>query len=403
MIDLRAARADSEGYRNALARKGAAETFDELLAADERWRELETQASELRAQTKTKGKPSPEELERLTELKAQLQQVEAEHAEVAQTRDELLERVPNPPDPSAPDGTTDEDAEEIKRVGEQPAFGFEPRDHLDLSAPHGWIDLERAARVSGSRFAYRVGEAALVELSLYRFALDRVVSKGFVPVLPPILVREEAMYGTGFFPTEEMNIYKVERDELFLTGTSEVGLASFHMGEELDSLPRRYAGYSTNFRRESGAAGKDTRGMFRVHQFDKVEMFVFCEPERSAEEHEELLAARGVARPGARHPVPRGQHRGGRPRRVGDEEVRHRGLVPGPAALPRDLVDVEHDRLPGATPRRALPPRRQARARAHPERHRDDRALADRADGELPGRGRRDRRSGGPDAVRRPA
>jgi seryl-tRNA synthetase len=290
LIDLRAARADPEGYRNALARKGAAEVFDELLAADERWRELETQASELRAQTKTKGKPSPEELERLTELKAQLQQVEAEHAEAAQKRDELLERVPNPPDPSAPDGTTDEDAEEIKRVGEQPAFGFEPRDHLDLSAPHGWIDLERAARVSGSRFAYRVGEAALVELALYRFALDRVVAKGFVPVLPPILVREEAMYGTGFFPTEEMNIYKVERDELFLTGTSEVGLAGFHMGEELDSLPRRYAGYSTNFRRESGAAGKDTRGMFRVHQFDKVEMFVFCLPERSPEEHDGLLA-----------------------------------------------------------------------------------------------------------------
>ena len=181
MIDLRAARADPEGYRNALARKGAAEAFDELLAADERWRELETQASDLRAQTKTKGKPSPEELERLTELKAQLQQVEAEHAEAARTRDELLERVPNPPDPSAPDGTTDEDAEEIKRVGEQPAFGFEPRDHLDLSAPHGWIDLERAARVSGSRFAYRVGEAALVELALYRFALDRVVSKGLRP------------------------------------------------------------------------------------------------------------------------------------------------------------------------------------------------------------------------------
>jgi seryl-tRNA synthetase len=290
LIDLRAARADPEGYRNALARKGAGEVFDELLAADERWRALETQASELRAQTKTKGKPSPEELERLTELKAELQQVEAAHAEAAQERDELLERVPNPPDDSVPDGMTDEDAEEIRRVGEQPEFGFEPRDHLDLSAPHGWIDLERAARVSGSRFAYRVGEAALVELALYRFALDRVAAKGFVPVLPPILVREEAMYGTGFFPTEETNIYGVERDELFLTGTSEVGLASFHMGEELDSLPRRYAGYSTNFRRESGAAGKDTRGMFRVHQFDKVEMFVFCEPEHSPEEHEALLA-----------------------------------------------------------------------------------------------------------------
>jgi len=290
LIDLRAARADPESYRSALARKGAAEVFDELLAADERWRELETQASDLRAQTKTKGKPSPEQLEQLKELKAQLQRVESEHAEAAQTRDELLERVPNPPDPSVPDGLTEDDAEELRRVGEPPVFDFEPRDHLDLSAPHGWIDLERAARVSGSRFAYRVGEAALVELALYRFALDRVVAKGFVPILPPILVREEAMYGTGFFPTEEMNIYKIERDELFLTGTSEVGLASFHLGEELDSLPRRYAGYSTNFRRESGAAGKDTRGMFRVHQFDKVEMFVFCEPEHSAEEHEELLA-----------------------------------------------------------------------------------------------------------------
>ncbi|HUK95723.1 MAG TPA: serine--tRNA ligase [Gaiellaceae bacterium] len=290
MIDLRAARADPEGYRAALARKGAAEVFDELLEADTRWRELETEASELRAQTKTKGKPSPEQLEQLKELKAKLQQVEAEHEEAAQRRQELLDRVPNPPDPSVPDGMTEEDAVELRQVGEKPSFDFEPRDHLDLSAPHGWIDLERAARVSGSRFAYRVGDAALVELALYRFALDRVTAKGFVPVLPPVLVREEAMYGTGFLPTDEVNIYRVERDELFLTGTSEVGLASFHMGEELDSLPRRYAGYSTNFRRESGAAGKDTRGMFRVHQFDKVEMFVFCEPERSTEEHDALLA-----------------------------------------------------------------------------------------------------------------
>ncbi len=290
MIDLRAARADPEGYRAALARKGAAGVFDELLEADARWRELETEASDLRAQTKTKGKPSPEQLEQLKALKAKLQQVESEHEQAAQRRQELLDRVPNPPDPSVPDGLTEDDAVELRRVGEPPSFGFEPRDHLDLSAPHGWIDLERAARVSGSRFAYRVGEAALVELALYRFALDRVVAKGFVPVLPPVLVREEAMYGTGFLPTDEVNIYRVERDELFLTGTSEVGLASFHTGEELDGLPRRYAGYSTNFRRESGAAGKDTRGMFRVHQFDKVEMFVFCEPERSAEEHDALLA-----------------------------------------------------------------------------------------------------------------
>jgi seryl-tRNA synthetase len=290
LIDLRAARADPEGFRAALARKGAAEAFDELLAADERWRELETRASDLRSQTKTKGKPTPEQLEQLRELKAELQRVEAEHEEAAQARQELLDRVPNPPDPSVPDGFTEEDAIELQRVGEPPSFSFEPRDHLDLAAEHGWIDLERAARVSGARFAYRVGEVALLELALYRFALDRLVGKGFVPVLPPVLVREEAMYGTGFLPTDEVNIYKIERDELYLTGTSEVALASFHMGEELDELPRRYAGYSTNFRRESGAAGKDTRGMFRVHQFDKVEMFVFAEPAHSAEEHDALLA-----------------------------------------------------------------------------------------------------------------
>ena len=290
MIDLRAARADPEGFRSALARKGAAEAFDELLAADERWRELETRASDLRAQTKTKGKPSPEQLDQLRELKAELQSVEAEHEEAEQRRQELLDRVPNPPDRSVPDGTAEEDAVEVRRVGEPPAFSFEPRDHLDLATEHGWIDLERAARVSGARFAYRVGEVALLELALYRFALDRLVGKGFIPVLPPVLVREEAMYGTGFLPTDEVNIYEIERDELYLTGTSEVALASFHMGEELDELPRRYAGYSTNFRRESGAAGKDTRGMFRVHQFDKVEMFVFTEPGRSGDEHEALLA-----------------------------------------------------------------------------------------------------------------
>ena len=290
MIDLRAARADPEGFRAALARKGAAEDFDELIAADESWRELETRASELRAQTKTQGKPTPEQLEQLRELKTELQRVEAEHEEAEQRRQELLDRVPNPPDPSVPDGTTEEDAVEVRQVGEPPSFSFEPRDHLDLAAEHGWIDLERAARVSGARFAYRVGEVALLELALYRFALDRLVGKGFVPVLPPVLVREEAMYGTGFLPTDEVNIYKIERDELYLTGTSEVALASFHMGEELDDLPRRYAGYSTNFRRESGAAGKDTRGMFRVHQFDKVEMFVFTEPSRSSDEHDTLLA-----------------------------------------------------------------------------------------------------------------
>jgi seryl-tRNA synthetase len=292
MIDIRAARNDPEAFRAALARKGAAELFDELMEADGRWRDLETRVTELRARTKLKGKPTPEQLEELRTIKEELKRAEEEHAQAAARRQELLNRVPNPPDPSTPDGATEEDAEEVKRWGEQPSFAFEPRDHLELGVAQGWIDMERAAKVSGSRFVYRLGDLALTELALYRFALDRLVQKEFVPVLPPVLVREEAMYGTGFLPTDEVNIYKVERDELYLVGTSEVPLAGLHMDEilELDALPLRYAGYSVCFRREAGAAGKDTRGMFRVHQFDKVEMFVFTTPERSSEEHDHLLA-----------------------------------------------------------------------------------------------------------------
>jgi seryl-tRNA synthetase len=288
MIDIRAARADPDAYRAALARKGAADDFDALLEADRAWLALVPQADELRAKTKVKGKPTPEQIEELKGVKAELQRVEDELAAAERRRAELLERVPSPPDPSAPDGFTEEDAVELRRVGEPPTFSFEPRDHLELAG----IDTERGAKVSGSRFVYRVGAAALVELALYRFALDRVTAAGFTPVLPPVLVREEAMYGTGFLPTEEVNLYRIERDELFLTGTSEVALAAMHGGEvlEADSLPLHYAGYSTCFRREAGAAGKDTRGMFRVHQFDKVEMFVFCRPEDSPAEHDRLLA-----------------------------------------------------------------------------------------------------------------
>jgi len=290
MIDVRAARAEPDRWREALVRKGAAEAFDALLEADRAWLALVPQVDELRARTKLKGKPTPEQIEELKTVKADLARLEGELAAAESRREELLAGVPNPPDPSAPDGSTDEEAEELRRVGEPPSFSFEPKDHLEL----GSIEMERAARVSGTRFAYRLGSAALLELAIYRFALDRVVSHGFVPVLPPVLVREEAMYGTGFLPTEEVNIYRVEpgRDDLYLVGTSEVPLAGLHMGEifEAESLPLHYAGYSTCFRREAGAAGKDTRGMFRVHQFDKVEMFVFCRPEASADEHERLLA-----------------------------------------------------------------------------------------------------------------
>jgi seryl-tRNA synthetase len=297
VIDLRAARAAPDEMRAALARKGAAELFDELMAADRAVLDVQPRVEELRARRKLKGKPTPEQRAELEQVKVELQRLEEELAAAERRRQDALGRVPNPPDVSAPNGSTDEDAVEIRRWGEPPSFDFPVRDHLDLAQALGWshgssIDVERGAKVSGSRFVYRIGDVALLELALYRWALARLLERSFVPVLPPVLVREQAMYGTGFLPTDEANIYRVERDELYLTGTAEVGLAAMHTGEILDAdgLPLRYAGYSTNFRREAGAAGKDTRGMFRVHQFDKVEMFVYTFVDRARDEHESLLS-----------------------------------------------------------------------------------------------------------------
>jgi seryl-tRNA synthetase len=286
VIDLRAARNDVEGWRSALARKGAAAEFDELLVADERWRSLIPRVDELRGRTKLKGKPTPEELEALKPVKAELKEAEDELATAEAARDAALALVPNPPHESAPDGDSEDDAAELSRYGEPPVLDA-PREHTEV----GRFDMERAARVSGARFGYVIGDSARVAMALYQFALDHLAQSGFTPVIPPVLVREEAMYGTGFFPTDRSNIYALEADGLFLTGTSEVSLASLHMGEILEraQLPLRYTGFSTCFRRESGAAGKDTRGMFRVHQFNKVEMFVFVEPETSWEEHERML------------------------------------------------------------------------------------------------------------------
>ncbi|HXP18251.1 MAG TPA: serine--tRNA ligase [Streptosporangiaceae bacterium] len=294
MIDLKAARQDPEGFRAALARRGAGEDFDELLSADTTWREQTERVETLRAEQKkaSKGKPGPEELAGLQALAARIESATQEQAHAAQHRDEILGRIPNLPDPTAADGMDEEDAQLVREWGERPEFGFQPKDHLELGSARGWIDMARGARLSGSRFAYRIGDVAMTEMALYQYVLHKLSGKGFLPVLPPILVGERAMYGTGFLPTEESNLYRLEKDDLYLTGTSEVALAAIHADERLeaDQLPVRYAGFTTNFRREAGAAGKDTKGMFRVHQFDKVEMYVFCLPERSGELHEELLS-----------------------------------------------------------------------------------------------------------------
>ena len=282
MIDLRAARANPDEFRTALARRGAAEAFDELLAADERWRALVPQVDELRAQQKTDGKPTPEQIEKLKEVKERLRSLEEELAAAEAARDQAIAKVPNPPHESAADGMADEDAVELRRWGTPAESGPE---HTEV----GRFDMERAARISGARFGFLVGDTARVALALYRFALDRLVEEGFTPVLPPVLVREEAMYGTGFFPSDKSDYYAVPEDGLYLVGTSEVPLIGLHMGEILEEVPIRYCAFSSCFRREAGAAGKDTRGMFRVHQFQKVEMVAYTRPDESWDEHERIL------------------------------------------------------------------------------------------------------------------
>lgn len=287
MIDLKAARSDPDGFRAALARKGAAVAFDALLAADERWRALVPRVDELRAATKLKGRPTPEQQAELVHVKDELKAAEGELAAAEAERDALALRVPNPPSEDVPDGSTEDDVLELRRVGEPSALEG-PREHTEI----GRFDMDRAARMSGARFGYWIGDTARLSLALYRYALDRLAEKGFVTVLPPVLVREEALIGTGAFPSDEANVYELPADGLYLAGTAEIPVASLHAGEILaaEELPLRYVAFSPCFRREAGAAGRDTRGMIRVHQFNKVEQFSLTRPEDSWDEHELLLA-----------------------------------------------------------------------------------------------------------------
>jgi seryl-tRNA synthetase len=302
MLDLKLIRSDPERVKTALARRGAAEAIDELLELDARRRRLLPEIEGAQAERKSlskqvgeakqKGEDASEPMARVAELKQAIEQGKSELETVEAELERLAADLPNLPDPDAPEGMTEEDAVVIREVGERPSFDFEPRDHLEIGGEPGLIDMEAGARVSGSRFAYITGDLVLLELALVRYAIEVVREEGHEPVIPPVLVREEALYGTGFLPGDRDQIYEIPKDELFLVGTSEVSLASLHAGQILDAeqLPLRYAGFSTCFRREAGAAGRDTRGIFRVHQFDKVEMFSFVDPSESAAEHERLLA-----------------------------------------------------------------------------------------------------------------
>jgi seryl-tRNA synthetase len=275
--------------RASLARRDPAltATVDRVLELDREWRAARTELEELQAEQNRasrgrKGPPTPEEREQLAALAARGRELSDRESALRAEREAELASLPNLPAEDAPDEDT-----VLREVGQAGATG---KDHLELAG--GRIDMERAARVSGSRFAFLHGDLVMIELALVRYALEKVSAAGFQPTIPPVLVREQALYGTGFLPDTEQQIYRLADDDLYLVGTSEVPLASLHTDEVLvgEALPIRYAGFSTCFRREAGAAGKDTRGIFRVHQFDKVEMFSFVAPDDGAAEHERLLA-----------------------------------------------------------------------------------------------------------------
>jgi len=294
MLDLKRIRREPDAVRAALARRGDDGALDTVLELDGRRRAILPELESLRARqneagaaiaaARSSGGDADAAIAEMREVAAWAKGMTDELADVESGLRAALDALPNLPDPDAPDEDT------VLREAGEPRVPAGARDHLELAGPR--IDMERAARLSGSRFAYLRAELVFLELALVRWTLEKLGGQGFEAVVPPVLVREEALYGTGFLPDTEQQIYRLPEDDLYLVGTSEVALASLHASEILDAgeLPLRYAGFSSCFRREAGAAGRDTRGIFRVHQFDKVEMFSFVEPADSPAEHERILA-----------------------------------------------------------------------------------------------------------------
>ena len=302
MIDLKQLRDDPDRVRaSQRARGDDPARVDDLLAADEARRAAVTRADGLRAEQKAASssvrsaskEERPALLERAKELAAQVKAAEVATAEADAALKAAHLAVPNVVLPGVPPGG-EADYVLLEQVGEVPTYDFAVKDHLDLGTALGAIDTERGAKVSGSRFAFLTGWGALLELALVNLAIGQAVANDFNPVIAPALVRPEAMEGTGFLGAHAAEVYKLADDDLYLVGTSEVPLAAFHSGEVLEELPLRYAGFSSCFRREAGSHGKDTRGIIRVHQFDKVEMFSYVAPEQAEAEHARLLAMEKV-------------------------------------------------------------------------------------------------------------
>jgi len=300
VIDLKVLREDPERVRLSQKVRGEnPELVDQLLVADTSRREAITAFEALRAEqnllSKSVGAAKGDEkaaiLEKAKELSARVKAADSARAEAESAADALLLQIHNLIDPEAPVGG-EEDFVVLEHIGTPRDFtteGFEPKDHVEIGKILKAIDTERGAKVSGSRFYYLTGPGALLEFALVNYAIASATKAGFTPVIPPVLVKPAAMEGTGFLGQAAENVFHLEEDDFYLVGTSEVPLAAYHMDEIVDSLPLRYAGYSSCFRREAGTYGKDTRGIIRVHQFDKVEMFTFCKPEDALAEHKRLL------------------------------------------------------------------------------------------------------------------
>lgn len=296
MLDLKFITENPDLVKAGAAKKQVKIDLDHILKLDKQRRELLQKIEELRARQNKVSKEIPQAenkdqlLEEMSLVKEEIKNIEPELEQIQTELENLALLIPNPPLDSVPEGKDEESNLVIKTHGQKPEFDFEPKDHIELGKSLDIIDIERGTRASGARFYYLKNEAALMEFALIQHIITKLTAKGFSPVIPPVLVKEEAMYATGFFPTDRNEIYHVnpEDDDLYLVGTSEVPLTMLHYNEILEEqkLPIRYCGFSTCFRREAGSYGKDTAGIIRVHQFDKIEMFSFCHPDKSEEEHE---------------------------------------------------------------------------------------------------------------------
>ena len=299
MLDSQILKNNLEEFNENIKKRDISIDVNHLIELDEKRRKAKFEAEQIKAEQNKLGKEIAKAdkkekenlLKKASELSDTFKTLSKESEKAEKKFLDLWIKIPNIVDPTSPVGVSDKDNKEIKKTGEIKEL-INVKDHLEIGESLGLINVEKASEVSGSRFSYIFGDLVKIELNLVSYVLDKLSNKGFLATIPPVLVRENALYGTGFFPDDAEQVYEIPNDDLYLVGTSEVSLAALHGDEilEYESLPLRYAGFSTCFRREAGTYGKDTTGIFRVHQFDKVEMFSFCDPEKSKEEHEFLLS-----------------------------------------------------------------------------------------------------------------